>query len=158
MKARYWFTYEPNWTAAPMAFWVHVPSATGAGEFEPPAPPIIPHRGYCWLHFEFAECELVFSSPAQLEHLVDVLSKKPLPTSRQLSAARGTSAGPNGHWLSRLPATLKSPKNRAALVRQLQALQKQLHLARASVQSVDRPIPVQWPSVPGAAAQVHFLR
>lgn len=68
------------------------------------------------------ECEgvvLRFSSRTQLEECLRVLSLKPLPTSRRLSAARGSGAGPNGHWLSRLPAHLKSPRARVKVVNAL---------------------------------------
>jgi hypothetical protein len=143
MISRFRFMYEPDWRTAPMAFWVHVPSTT-LGAFEPAAPPKVPRLGYSFLKFEFGEHELVFSSPAQLQHMIDVLSKKPLPTSTQLSAARGASVGPNGHWLSRLPAELKSPKTREVLVRHLKSLRKQLLLARPSA---DHPMPVQWPTL-----------
>jgi hypothetical protein len=39
-----------------------------------------------------------------------------------LSSQRGLPVGPNGHWLSRLPATLKSPRNRMRLVESLKAI------------------------------------
>lgn len=85
----------------------------------PPAPVAIPHRGFPALRIEAGEHELVFTSPAQLAHCIEVLSTRPLPTSRQLSLKRGTTAGPNGHWLSRLPASLKSPRGREQLVEML---------------------------------------
>jgi len=43
----------------------------------------------------------------------------PLPTTRRLSALRGEALGPNSHWLSRLPASIKSPKARVRLVKVL---------------------------------------
>ena len=144
MISRFRFTYEPDWRTAPMAYWVHGPSATTPGEFLPPAPPIVPHAGYCFLRYEFGEHELIFSSPAQLQHFIDVLSKSPLPTSRLLSAARGGSVGPNGHWLSRLPAELKSPKTRSVLVHYLKALRRQLLLSRPTAA---HPLPNQWPTL-----------
>lgn len=114
------FSFGSHWQHAPLAHWVHVPD--GVGGFAPPAPPAIPHRGYALLHVGFGAHELVFSSPAQLDHCIEVLARKPLPTTRQLSALRGSGAGPNGHWLSRLPATLKAPRQRARLVQELQAV------------------------------------
>ena len=65
---------------------------------------------------------LVFSSPEQLAHFIEVMATKPLPTSRALSARLGTGAGPNDHWLSRLPADLKPPAARSQLVRHLKAV------------------------------------
>ena len=68
------------------------------------------------------EYSLQFSAPAQLDHFIEVLASKPLPTSRQLSSRRGLPVGPNGHWLSRLPARLKATRKRAKLVHALQSL------------------------------------
>lgn len=122
IKPSYRFTYEEDWRYAPLAFWVHMPVKGSVTMFEPPAPEPVLHRGYVFLRVEFDEHELVFSSPAQLEHFVEVLSTRPLPTSRQLSSRRGLPVGPNGHWLSRLPAALKSPRKRDKLVQVLQTV------------------------------------
>ncbi len=121
MSARYHFSYQPDWRAAPVAFWVHRP-VDGSDAFDPPAPRAIPQKGFAFLHVEFDATELWFSAPAQLDHFIDVLSKKPLPTSRALSSARGSRVGPNDHWLSRLPARLKSPRHRMRLVDALKAI------------------------------------
>lgn len=120
MKLLFFFSFTEHWQHAPLAHWVHVPD--GAGGFTPPAPEPIPHRGYALLHVACGAHELVFSSPAQLNHCIDVLARQPLPTTRQLSAQRGSGAGPNGHWLSRLPAVLKAPRQRARLVEALRAV------------------------------------
>jgi hypothetical protein len=121
MSTKYHFSYQPDWRAAPVAFWVHRP-VDGSDAFDPPVPPAIPHKGFAFLHVAFDAAELCFSAPAQLDHFIDVLSKKPLPQSRALSSQRGLPVGPNGHWLSRLPATLKSPRNRMRLVESLKAI------------------------------------
>jgi hypothetical protein len=120
MASKFHITFEPDWRGAPGAFWVHVPVDGQSEAFAPPAPLPVPHKGFATLHVEFEAYDLLFSSSAQLEHYIEILSKSPLPTSRQLSAARGlTTAGPNQHWLSRLPATLKSPRSRQSLVKAL---------------------------------------
>jgi hypothetical protein len=119
MGSKFHFTFEADWRSAPGAFWVHVPVEGKQGSFAPSAPLAVPHKGYAMLHVEFNAHELVFSSLAQLEHYIEVLSKTPLPTSRQLSLASGVKTGPNQHWLSRLPASLKSPKSRPSLVKAL---------------------------------------
>lgn len=82
----------------------------------------IPHKGYLFLHVEFEAYDLQFSSPAQLDHFIEVLASKPLPTSRQLSLRRGLPVGPNSHWLSRLPSALKAPRKREELIRALGAI------------------------------------
>ena len=126
MKPAYHFTFEQDWRYAPLAFWVHVPVPGSATEFDPPAPVKVPHLGYQTLRVQFEKYELQFSAPAQLDHFIEVLSAKPLPTSRQLSAKRGLSVGPNGHWLSRLPAALKSPRKREQLVSVMRAVREQV--------------------------------
>ena len=131
--------------AAPLAYCVHIPVSESSTEFIPPAPQLIPHEGFCFLRVELGEEELVFSSPAQLDHFVEVLAKKPLPTSRQLSAARGTGAGPNGHWLSRLPRELKSPSKRIMVVRHLRAVQVMLFGKPGNGKRKPLPPTVPWP-------------
>lgn len=119
MKPAFHFTFEKDWRTAPVAFWVHVPVPGTANTCEPPAPVATPHLGYAFLHVDFESHELQFSALAQLDHFIEVLSRKPLPTSKQLSSRRGLPVGPNGHWLSRLPAELKSPRKREKLVQVL---------------------------------------
>ena len=92
----------------------------------PAAPVEVLHKGFMVLHVEAADVDLQFSSLAQLNHFIEVMAAKPLPTSRQLSRKRELPVGPNSHWLSRLPAKLKVPKERAKLVGRLQAVREQL--------------------------------
>lgn len=126
MKPAFHFTYEKDWRTAPMAFWVHVPVPGAADACGPPAPIAIPHLGYMFLRVQVESHELQFSDLAQLDHFIEILSRKPLPTSRQLSFLRGLHVGPNGHWLSRLPAELKSPRKREKLVKALIAVRAQV--------------------------------
>lgn len=126
MKAAFHFTYEKDWRTAPVAFWVHVPVPGNADACEPPAPDAVPHLGYAFLRVKIESHELQFSALAQLDHFIDVLSRKPLPTSTQLSSRRGLPVGPNGHWLSRLPAALKSPRKREKLVQALGEVRAQV--------------------------------
>lgn len=120
------FTLEPDWRVAPLAFWVHVPVDGSATEYAPPAPAAILHKGFVFLHVDVDGVDLAFSSLAQLNHFIDVMDAKPLPTSRQLSRKRQSPIGPNSHWLSRLPARLKTPKERAKVVGKLRAVREQL--------------------------------
>ena len=126
MSTTFHFSFCRDWRTAPLAFWVHVPVEGTDMRCNPPAPKPVPHKGYLQLHVLFESHELLFSAPAQLEHFIDVLSSKPLPTSRQLSSRRGLPVGPNGHWLSRLPARLKSPRKRGKLVQVLRAVRAQV--------------------------------
>ncbi|HSX59093.1 MAG TPA: hypothetical protein VLF18_02730 [Tahibacter sp.] len=126
MKPAFHFTYEKDWRSAPVAFWVHVPVPGTKDVCDPPAPLPIPHRGYPFLRVAFESHELQFSAIAHLDHFIDILSRRPLPTTRQLSSLRGLPVGPNGHWLSRLPAALKSPRKRDKLVQALRAVRAQV--------------------------------
>lgn len=83
------------------------------------APMAVPHKGYAVLQVDLESYTLYFCSAAHLGHVISVLSMPRLPTSRQLSDAGGLATGPNQHWLSRLPAELKSPRKRPALVKEL---------------------------------------
>jgi hypothetical protein len=121
MNRQFYFSFAPDWQFAHGAYWVHHPVLDLPGAFVPPAPIEVPHKGYAILHVEFESYELVFSSRAQVDHYIEILSKKLLPTTRQLSAVRATGAGPNQHWLSRLPCAIKAPKKRSQLVSTLLA-------------------------------------
>jgi len=136
MTTAYHFTFEEHWRS-PLAYWVHLPVTGKPDAWEPPLPPYIPHKGYVFLHVEFETHELVFSSPAQLDHFIAVLSSKPLPTTSHLSSLRNAPVGPNGHWLSRLPASLKAPRKRAKLVQVMQTL-------RPEVVKEDMPHQFDW--------------
>lgn len=126
MTPHFHFTLEPDWRTAPLAFWVHVPVAGSDTECVPTAPVKVLHKGFMILHVDAADVDLQFSSLAQLNHFIEVLKAKPLPTSRHLSKKRDLPVGPNSHWLSRLPAKLKAPKERAKLVSKLRAVREQL--------------------------------
>ena len=120
---RHWIEYAADWRTAPMAYWVHVEREGGpwrkATEFTPPAPSRHGRKAFPVLCVESSGFVFRFSSNEQLAECVRTLSRKPLPTTRQLSASRHGSAGPNSHWLSRLPGRIKSPKTRINVVQQL---------------------------------------
>lgn len=137
MKADFFFSFQQHWRHAPLAYWVHVPVPHQPDNWAPPAPPLVPHKGYVFLHVVFEKHELVFSSPAQLDHFIRTLSAKPLPTTRHLSALRGTELGPNSHWLSRLPASLKAPRKRVMLVEYMQEI-------RSLTVNADTPLQFEW--------------
>lgn len=137
MKQNFYFTFEPDWRKAPVAFWVHVPVFGTTEEHSPPSPEFIPHKGYLFLHVEFDTYDLQFSAPAQLDHFIDVMASKPLPTSTQLSLRRGLPVGPNGHWLSRLPASLKAPRKREKLVGLMRSIRSQV-VAKEAIHAFKR--------------------
>lgn len=118
--AEYWVEYDDSWRNAPLAFWVHIEQDgkpwINSKEFKPEAPKAIPHRGFAIICVAVQGAVLHFSSVEQLAECIRILSLNPLPTTRRLSALRRTTLGPNRHWLSRLPAKLKSPKIRPSVV------------------------------------------
>ena len=124
--ARNWIEHVPDWRNEPMAYWVHVEqsgSAWRASEsYDPPAPRPEGRNGYPVLCIESQGFVFRFSSKEQLAECVQVLSRKPLPTSRRLSALRSGGHGPNSHWLSRLPGHVKAPKVRQRAVDDLQSV------------------------------------
>jgi hypothetical protein len=103
--------------------WVHIEREGEAWreaiEFSPPHPLRHGAKGFPVLCVESSGFVFRFSSNEQLAQCIRTLSRKPSPTTRQLCAARPGDAGPNGHWLSRLPAHIKSPKARGKVVQQL---------------------------------------
>lgn len=121
MTSNFQIAYFNDWRRTPGAYWVHIPIPDNEGEYTPPAPKPIPGRGYAILQVPFGTHVLEFCSAAHLQHYIDVLSQKLLPTTTQLSEQRGSGAGPNGYWLSRLPAELKPYSKRLLLVKKLKA-------------------------------------
>jgi hypothetical protein len=131
---RFRLEYIADWRDAPMAYWTHVEQDgkawCAAERFEPPAPAPRGRLGYALLRVEVGAHDLVFSSTAQLDEMIRVLTLVPLPPSRRLArdrAGRGTAAAPaapplNSHWLSRLPTALKSAKARPRTVEALRAV------------------------------------
>ena len=116
--------YLEKYAATPLSFWVHrhldADDWANAKQFDPPLPGPVPGRGWVQLLVEFDGVEVQFSSSAELDHFLDILSRNPLPTTRRLSELRGTTLGPNGHWLSRLPSRAKPNDFRRRLVAYLQ--------------------------------------
>ena len=107
-----------------MTYWVHRAldgeSISRATRFEPPRPGPVGGKGWPVLLVEVDGVELVFTSLAELDTYVDVMSRKPLPSSRALS--RGFPMGPNSHWLSRLPKKAKTVKHRETAVKYLREI------------------------------------
>ena len=124
--ARNWIEYTQDWRDEPMAYWVHAELGGSAwrisDSYDPPAPAAEGRNGYPVLCIESQGFVFRFSSVAQLIECMNVLGRKPLPTSRRLSAIRGGEHGPNSHWLSRLPGHIKSPKIRQRAVRDLRSV------------------------------------
>ena len=128
-----------------MAYWVHIerdrPEWFLAQDFEPPAPMPEGSKGYPVICVESEKFVFRFSSFAQLAEAVIVLSASPLPTTRRLSAMRPGGAGPNGHWLSRLPGHIKSPRTRQRVVQDLANVMQELAPNYALKRTVREEVP-----------------
>ena len=102
-----------------MTFWVHRPVVgkhfTEAEVFEPPLPAVVGGKGYPLFWVEVDGFTFQFASLAELNVCITTLGQRHLPTTRRLSQEHG-GAGPNGHWLSRLPGWTKSWRYRERAV------------------------------------------
>ena len=106
--AKFWSEVGGDWRQAPMAYWVPE---------EPPAPVM---GGYRWYFVKSQGFTFQFSSIPQIEHCREILGQKLLPTSQALSELVCPEAGPNRHWLSRLPPDLKKWSIRQRIVQDLE--------------------------------------
>tara|TARA_B100002003_G_scaffold161584_1_gene150008 strand:+ start:1422 stop:1853 length:432 start_codon:yes stop_codon:yes gene_type:complete len=114
--------YSEQRRFSPMTYWVH----RGVNEsdtyyehcsaFEPPLPNKDPLKGYPYLTVSVLGFHIEFSSSNEMEHFIEVMEQKNLPTTISLSKQRGSQNGPNSHWLSRFPAHLKKWEKREKLV------------------------------------------
>ncbi len=127
---RYWFDFTKDWRSSPMAYWVHLEpegeSWLDASTYSPEEPKYIPHKGYAVLFVEIGPDVLQFSSAPQVRIFLETLSSVPLPSSRRLSSLRKGSAGPNSHWLSRLPAAIKGSKGRRKAIAALRMIEAEV--------------------------------
>lgn len=117
---RWRIEYNPVYTATPLSFWVHSHMDHAvwieSSVFEPRLPEAIPGKGFPMLVVDAFGTELQFASIDEVDHFLDVIRQKNMPSTVALSKARGTIRGPNTHWLSRLPAGLKPWAKREKLI------------------------------------------
>lgn len=121
---KYWVEYVQEYCPSPVSVVVHRPLDceywSGATKFDPPLPEPEIGKGYRIYKVEVKGCELSFSSMEELEHCIEVLSQKNLPTTRSLTERSWLGKGSQHlHWLSKLPGALKSYKERQEIVRLL---------------------------------------
>lgn len=118
---RHWIEYWHCEPMLPMTFWVHHSVRRhgpwiDATEFDPPRQPPVPGKGYPIFHVEFNGFTFMFASLAEIRECTRVLGTKALPSTLNLSRERGTSVGPNSHWLSRMLARTKAWRYRKEAV------------------------------------------
>lgn len=112
--------FRPEYQRTPISFWVHKHLDDEiwirSKIFDPPLPAAIPCKGYPYLVVDALGTELEFASVEEAEHFLEVISRKNLPTTMQLSRQRSDAYGPNRHWLSRLPSGLKPWSKRQKII------------------------------------------
>jgi hypothetical protein len=114
--------YHDKPVRTPLTPWVHR-AVDGpywkATAFDPPLPTAVDGKGWPVWVVEHRGRELMFASPEEIAHVIDVLSLKILPSPRELGKAY---LAVNSHWLSRLHPSFKSWKVRQELVKALKAV------------------------------------
>ncbi len=112
--------FKKDYLATPISYWVHKEldgeNWQNASKYDPPLPCAIPNKGFPLLIIEAQSIELQFASLPEIEQFLAVISQKNMPTTNQLSRARGLTYGSNRHWLSRLPKKLKPWSKREKLI------------------------------------------
>jgi hypothetical protein len=111
--------YRDSPWISPLTPWVHKGVDAlywKATLFDPPMPRATPGKGWPVWVVEYRGRELVFASPEEIEHAIDILSRKVLPAARKLGRPY---RAVNSHWLSRLLSSFKPWKVRLLVVKRL---------------------------------------
>jgi hypothetical protein len=116
--------YRPERIISPLTPWVHKgvdASYWKATVFDPPMPHPVHGKGWPVWVLEHRGRELIFASPEEIEHAIDILGRKILPLTRDLGKPW---RAVNSHWLSRLHTSFKPWKVREQLVKELRKAPK----------------------------------
>jgi len=117
---KHWIEFQDTQPYCPMTPWVHRPVGGKpwfeAKAFDPPRQAAVPGKGFPVFKVECDGFTFEFSSIAEIHVCIEILSKRLLPRPIDLCRELGTRAGPNSHWLSRLPARVKPWKYRQKAV------------------------------------------
>ncbi len=111
--------YRPERCISPLTPWVHKGVDAmywKATVFDPPMPHPVHGKGWPVWVLEHRGRELIFSSPEEIDHAIDILGRKILPVTRDLGKPH---RAVNSHWLSRLHSSFKPWKVREQLVKEL---------------------------------------
>jgi hypothetical protein len=131
-------SYHTSRKFSPISYWVHegigenVNPYMECEEFVPPFPYKLMNQGFQYLQVTFQGNELGFASMLEVDHFREILMQKNLPTTKSLSVIRGTGYGPNNHWLSRLPANLKSWVKREKLIAAINKVKREIENAKVN--------------------------
>ncbi len=117
---KYWKEYLEEYRQSPLSSEVHRPVNSDiwlyATEYDPPLPKAEAGQGYTLYKIEVKGRELQFSSLQEIERCIQVLSKRNLPTTYQLSQQSWCKGWQHTHWLTKFPGALKSAKTRMRIV------------------------------------------
>jgi hypothetical protein len=111
--------YRSKRGLSPLTPWVHKGVDAPyfrATKFEPPLPDPVHGKGYPVWYIDHRGRTLVFASPEEIAHAIDILGRKILPVTRDLGMPH---RAVNTHWLSRLHKSFKPWKVRQQLVKRL---------------------------------------
>ncbi|WP_412565599.1 hypothetical protein [Thalassobius sp. MITS945101] len=118
-------SYHKEFPWTPMSGWVgarktgYVRQSSASGQFKRPKSIVHPfwsqRRMWCLLSVHFHGVDLRFAFPQELDHFLEILEQKHLPSGFSLLPGQQLVGRPNNHWLSRLPAKAKRWKFRQQL-------------------------------------------
>lgn len=118
--------YSNERIKSPLGFWVHKALDAAvwdkATQYEPPLARYVSGKGYPTYGIEYKGHYLYFCSEDEINHCIDVLSKKVLPAPKYLAKIAGHSGYKHLHWLTKWPADIKSWKDRQQIVKYLNEL------------------------------------
>jgi hypothetical protein len=77
------------------------------------------YRKYAQLVVYLDGFTLRFSTPPELDHFLDIMSRRLLPRGPGFIGGRASLGLPNNHWLSRLPKKCKTLKYRSKITKLL---------------------------------------
>lgn len=113
-------TYSDKRVSGPLSFWVHKAIDSDiwdkATRYDPPMPAPVPGMGYPKYQIEYRGHALDFFSKEEINHCIEVLSKKVLPTTQALARKSGYPDYQHLHWLTRWPGDIKSWKSRQEII------------------------------------------
>ncbi len=127
--SKFWIEYSDQYKPSPLSSWVHAPvdheQWLYATEYDPPLPKQVSGKGYAIYKIEVRGWVLEFSSKEEIEHCIDILSNRNLPTTNQLANKSWCKGYQHKHWLTKLPGALKTVKNRMQIVKLLGKVKNQ---------------------------------
>ena len=114
--------YSQQRKFSPISWWVHQAINNKKTEwrhsenYEPPFPKPVVLKGFPYLIVSVGNFDLEFASSYEVEHCINILSQKNLPSTKSMVCPNFTTYKGYNHWLASFPAYLKSWKLRQKTV------------------------------------------